>query len=365
MIDLGPKMVKSKKRSPDHTMRLTTFKAALILSLLGPVSAVGLTISSDAVAQDDEALIDARAKFQRAIELEQGKNWSQALKLFRQVGQVKMTAQVRYHIATCEEQLGQLVVALGGYELALAQAEGMPPEFIADVQSSVDDLKSRIPKLVIERGAGAEAASIELDGVALGFNAIGVETPINPGPHAVTATAPGYEPYRETVSVAEGSVKVLSIVMEEIGAKEPEVATPPPQESGEPEKRFGVLPYVIGGAGAVVTITGVTFLVVAGSKKSKAKGICGGDLEKCDPNSDTERAIDLVNSTQTYEALGIVSIGLGVAGLATGAVLYYLDNKSKFSSGSQQSRESTQNATLRFAPVAPQSDVGFSVLGSF
>jgi hypothetical protein len=63
--------------------------------------------------------------------------------------------------------------------------------------------------------------------------------------------------------------------------------------------------------------------------------------------------------------LGIVSLGLGVAGLATGAVLYYLDNKSKFSSGSHQSVESTQSAALRFAPVAPQSDVGFSLLGSF
>lgn len=348
-------------------MRRTIFKAALVLSLLGSASAVGLTISADAIAQDDEALADARAKFQRAIELEQGKNWSQALKLFRQVGQVKMTAQVRYHIATCEEQLGQLVVALGGYELALAQSEGMHPDFIADVQSSVDDLKSRIPKLVIERGAGAEAAAIELDGVALGFSSIGVETPINPGPHTVTATTPGYEPYRETVSVREGSVKVLTIEMTEIAAKEPVAPPPPPQESGAPVKKYGVLPYVIGGAGAAVTLAGVTFSIVAGVKRSKARSLCGGSLTECEPDSkaDGDEAKALVKSTQKLEIPGYVGLTLGVAGLATGAVLYYLDNKSKFSSTSYESETSTQSASLRFVPAAPKSDVGFSVLGSF
>src|SRR5260221_658363 len=89
-----------------------------------PLAVVGVTLAPrPAFAQDKKELSKARALFQRAIELEQAGNYTQALEQFRDVGQVRMTPQVRFHIATCEEKLGRLVTALGGYELALADAE--------------------------------------------------------------------------------------------------------------------------------------------------------------------------------------------------------------------------------------------------
>src|SRR5690606_9059728 len=138
-------------------------------------------------------LSEARAAFQRGIELEQAKNWTGALKMFRQVGQVRMTPQVRYHIALSEEKLGKLVAALGGYELALADADsvGDGVSFKQEVEASINDLRGRIPKVIIQRGTGADAAAIELDGVALGESLVGVEVPLDPGPHSLAATAPG------------------------------------------------------------------------------------------------------------------------------------------------------------------------------
>src|SRR5687767_14699749 len=97
-----------------------------------------------AVAQDAAELKRARAQFQQATELEQAGNWTAALQAFREVGQVRMTPQVRFHIAVCEERLGRLVAALGGYELALADADKVGPDFRGEVEEKVTKLRARI-----------------------------------------------------------------------------------------------------------------------------------------------------------------------------------------------------------------------------
>src|SRR5512145_109373 len=181
-------------------------------SMLGAVSPAG-------AAEKDE-LSSARAKFQQALELEQAGNYAHAVQMFREVGQVRMTPQVRYHIASCEEKLGKLVAALGGYELALAEAESLGPDFQKEVEERASSLRSRIPKLVIERGQGAKAATVELDGVSLGSSSIGVEVPIDPGPHTIQAKAPGYQPYSATVDVTEGELERIPIKLEELTESE-------------------------------------------------------------------------------------------------------------------------------------------------
>ena len=99
-----------------------------VSSLCARLRAAGQPNAS-ACAQDAAELKKARAQFQQATELEQAKNWTAALQAFREVGQVRMTPQVRFHIAVCEEKLGRLVAALGGYELALADADKVGPDF--------------------------------------------------------------------------------------------------------------------------------------------------------------------------------------------------------------------------------------------
>jgi hypothetical protein len=335
--------------------------AFLYLAVAGGVS---LILPAEAMAQDEAEIKEARAKFQKAIELKAAKNWGGALKLFRDVGQIKMTPQVRYHIATCEENLGQLVTALGGYELALAQAEGMHPDFLAEVQGSIDDLNARIPKIVIERGEGAEAASIELDGVALGESSIGGETPVNPGPHSVTAQSPGYENYRETVNVAEGAVEVLQVEMvpleEGSSGGGGGVAPLPddPEAEAKKKKKLRTMGLITGGAGVGVAAIGGVFLGLSQGKVGKLKDLCGEDLD-CRGLSgpDLTEAESLDGSAHTMEAVGWVGVGLGVAAIGTGVVLFVM--------GSSKDKEDVATRGLSFKPYAPSSDAGFSLVGSF
>src|SRR6188768_1865676 len=177
-----------------------------------PALSVGLA-ARPAAAQDKKELSKARVQFQRAIELEQAGNYSTALEQFRDVGQVRMTPQVRFHIATCEEKLGRLVTALGGYQLAFADADGVGEDFKAEVTVAVTRLQANIPKLVIVRGTGAEAAEIQLDGVALGASSVGVPVPLDPGPHAISAKAPSALPFSQTVTIAENEQKSVDVTL--------------------------------------------------------------------------------------------------------------------------------------------------------
>ncbi|MDP9000908.1 MAG: hypothetical protein M3O46_12435, partial [Myxococcota bacterium] len=64
----------------------------------------------------------ARQLFVQAEEDEDAERWSDALDKFRAVSQVRLTAGVRYHLALCEEHLGQLARALEDYRSAQDQA---------------------------------------------------------------------------------------------------------------------------------------------------------------------------------------------------------------------------------------------------
>lgn len=311
---------------------------------------------SVAGAQNRAELDEARAKFQRAIELKQAGDFAGALSLFRAVGQVRMTPQVRYHIASCEEQMGKLVAALGGYELALAQGEDMPADFRLEVEAAISGLRQRIPKLIVERGEGAEAAQVQLDGETLGTAAIGQEIPLDPGPHNLSARSPGYEDFSTTVSADEGTVSTVSIDL--VALPEPvrsggEGGVGAPQPSG-----FGVTPYVVGGVGLALTVVGVVLLPVSQANVGRATSLCGGSTDCTGQPADVQAQVGaIISEAQTLETTGWLMMGFGLAAVGAGVGLYYFD---------PARRPSSQDVgKVRFELRAPRADVGFSLSGSF
>jgi hypothetical protein len=330
-------------------------KALLIACLRGPVLVVpllGVTLSArSAQAQDKKELSKARAQFQRAIEQEQAGNYTQALEQFRDVGQVRMTPQVRFHIATCEEKLGRLVTALGGYELALADAETVGEDFKNEVDAAVTRLRASIPKLLIQRGAGADAAVIELDGVALGASSVGVPVPLDPGPHSVNAKAPGYEAFSQTVTINENEQKTVDIEL--TAEPEPAAAAPTgrnPQTvdlNGKPNKKL--IPYVIGGVGVVSLIGSGVLFGLRQSTLSDLENKCGPDRKSCPSSARGE-----VDNLKLYNTTAQIALGVGVAGVGTAVTLLILQRK-----------QSPTTAGFMLTPAAPNALAGASLNGRF
>ena len=306
-----------------------------------------------ALAQDAAELKRARALFQQATELEQAKNWTAALQAFREVGQVRMTPQVRFHIAVCEEGLGRLVAALGGYELALADADKINPDFKNEVEANVTKLRARIPKLVIERGAGANAAAIELDGVAVGDSSVGVEVPLDPGPHAVTAKAPNHKPFEANVTLVEQQTTRLEVKLDELPPELLLTAGSAPAPEKPPSK---VVPYVIGGLGVATLIGSAVLFGLRQSTLGELEDACGADGKHCPPSKQS-RYDDL----KFYHYGSMVTLGVGVAAVGTaGALLFFQRKKKEPTAGTAPH--------LRVVPSLPlvaQSPLGATLVGSF
>ncbi|WP_438007462.1 PEGA domain-containing protein [Sorangium sp. So ce321] len=312
------------------------FRVAAVLLLL---------LEAPALAQDADELKSARAQFQQATELEQAGNWAAALQRFREVGQVRMTPQVRFHIAVCEEKLGRLVAALGGYELALAEADAVGPDFRAEVEQAIGRLRARIPRLVIVRGKGAASAAMELDGIALGGASVGVEVPLDPGPHALTAKAPNYKPFQRTVELKEEGVTRVEVTLE---ALPQELLIRAGASSEKPPSK--VVPYVVGGVGAASLIgSGVLFVLRQGALKD-LEDACGPAGKSC-PASMESRYDDL----KFFHYGAQVALGVGVAAVGTATAILLLQKKPK----------EPAKTSLELVPVAGGADIGASLSGAF
>jgi hypothetical protein len=305
-----------------------------------------------AAAQDAAELKKARAQFQQATELEQARNWTAALQAFREVGQVRMTPQVRFHIAVCEENLGRWVAALGGYELALADAERVNPDFQEEVEQNVRRLRARIPKLVIERGAGAKAAAIELDGVALGDSSVGVEVPLDPGPHAVTAKAPNHKSFDANVTLTEEQTTRLEVTLERLPRDVVSTAVSPPPPDKPPSK---VVPFVIGGVGIASLIGSGVLFGLRQSTLSELEKACPKRSE-C-PSNKASRYDDL----KFYHYGAQITLGVGVAALGTAGALLLFQRKKK----EPVAASTAQLQLLPSLPLDARSPLGATLSGKF
>lgn len=312
-----------------------------------------LSASLPSLAQDATALKNARAQFQQGTELEQAGNWTAALQAFREVGQVRMTPQVRFHIAVCEENLGRWVAALGGYELALADADRVNPDFQEEVEQNVRRLRARIPKLVIERGAGAKAAAIELDGVAVGDSSVGVEVPLDPGPHAVTAKAPNHKPFDASVTLKEEETTTLEIILERLPREVVSAGvTAPPAPDKPPSK---VVPFVIGGVGIASLIGSGVLFGLRQSTLSELEKACP-TRSKCPP-SKASRYDDL----KFYHYGAQITLGVGIAAVGTAGALLLFQRKKKEPVASS----SAQLELVPSLPLDARSPLGATLSGKF
>jgi hypothetical protein len=203
-----------------------TRRAALFL---GTVLALAMSGAPALAAEPTPGQLQAaRDLFTAATKDEDAQRWSDALDKLRRVADVKLTAGVRYHIALCEEKLGQTATALAYYTEAQSAAERehdkdvldlVTPEFLAGLRGRVSTLAIDVPDTI----AGAD---VTLDGQPEPKGLWGVAVPVDPGPHHIEAHAPGRVSFVCDLIVREREVTVLDVTMPMLPAIP--VAPPPP-----------------------------------------------------------------------------------------------------------------------------------------
>lgn len=293
-------------------------------------------------AQTAAELSRARQLYSQGLTLEAGGDWAGALSTFQQVARVKLTPQVRFHLARCKENLGRWNEALGGYRLAEYEAtrRSDDPKLIDRIRSARKALEKRIPRLVIRRGHDAADLKVEVDGVVVGAARLDRPMRVDPGPHEIVGILPGGRQFKKSVTASEG--QTASVVLDvPAGLSPPQVhpatsATtppasrpPPPPKTTQPissriqgrrAQHASVLPWIIGGVGVAGLAAAGAFYLLRNDAISKLDQGCLGN--KC---PDTLRSTE--EAGKRYTALSGVALGVGVAGIGTALVLLFTQSK--------------------------------------
>ena len=274
-------------------------------------------------AQTNEELAAARLVFVEGKQLEGKGNWAEALEKFKKVAMVKMTPQVRFHIALCEENLGKLVSATRGFELAAEEAK-LAGSSAAEVEKLAPEraaaLRGRLAKLRIEITGKLIDSRVSLDDTVLSAKELGVEVPVDPGAHVIEVRdKEGKSTFRKELTFREKGSESVEVPVDDKDPPPAPLDTPAPPPP-PPPSRTPV--YVAGAVGAAAFAASAVFWVMRSNALSQAISECGGEPDKsgryqCNSNADKARVEDLANQGRTNALLGGVFLGVGAAGAAT------------------------------------------------
>jgi hypothetical protein len=243
--------------------------------------------------------------------------------------------------------LGRFVEAHEKYELVLREGvdASSPKSWIRaleDAKKELDALKPRLGWVTVILKEPTEA-TVTIDEIVVPAAALGVKRAADPGFPEVKATAPGYEPFKQTVTVGPGEEKSVEVTM----VKLPEVAPAPASPTNDvyrarPSKGRRIASYVvIGVGGAGLLASGVTG-AMALKKRSDLRSECVDG--KCRSSSAKK-----ISTYHTYGTTSAAALGVGVLGVGVGLVLLLTEPKP----------EPSADTALRVRPL-----LGFGVVGA-
>jgi len=226
--------------------------------------------------------------------------------------------------------LGRYVEAHEKYELVIR--EGVESSAPKSWQRALEDAKKELEALKPRLGwvtvvlQEPTSATVRIDGVLVPPAAVGVKRAADPGFPEVTVSAPGYAPFKQTLTVGPGEETSIEVSLRKLpeapsANKAPSDDAFRPRQKSEVRRTLTYVAFGVGGAGlATWGVTGGLFLHKRGQLEEPGKCID----EACRTSQRTR--IDRYN---TYGYVSGVSGVVGVAGLATGLVLLLTEPKSK------------------------------------
>ncbi len=329
------------------------FRRHVVLAL-GAV-AIGTTwpaLASAGPVPTQAQLQQARQDFAAGRKLEEEGRWSEALPLFERVGEVKMTPQVRFHIALCLEMTGKLTRAREEFALAAREAKPSAPNVVVEAGQHLGALEKRIPTLTVAVTRPAPGDEVLLDGKTI---AIAEPVPADPGSHTLELRREGAVVASESVSLDEGKPRKIelgvapaSAPVGPVGPGGPAVTDPDP---GHTQRILGWTALGVGVASAVGM--GV-FIALRSDALAELDAACP-TYNGCDPSVEPIVSRGRTNAT-------LVNVFAGVSGAAViGGVVLLLTAPS----APARATPAATTGALRFTPQVGPSGAFLSLEGSF
>jgi hypothetical protein len=251
----------------------------------------------------------------------------------------------------------------------------------AAARARAAELEAHLPNLRIDVAEPVEGLEVRRSGETVGRASWGTAMPIDPGTYRIEASAPGKEPWSDSVEVPStgGTLSVQIPALADIEKAEP-VAIAPPEA---PERDVGVarpsgartaVAWVLAGVGVAAVGTGGFFALRAKDETDASRALCNGgpngtlcDRDRMLPGfdgGDSERSEMFEHRDSAKQAALVSYIGFGVGGAAlVGSVLLFVTGSS--APDAAPSEGGPAEAWLRLQPFVGAGQQGFAVSGRF
>lgn len=346
------------------TRSITSFLFAVALALL------------PTTARADENATVAEALFNDGRRLLEEGQYERACAKFAESQRLDPGTGTLLNLANCYEKAGRTASAWATWKEAASSARATDQtEREQLARSKAQELEGKLARLTIEvpPGSRVDGLVVTRNGKELAPATWGTPIPMDSGPYAVEATAPGYAPYREEIQIRDGQSRTLAVPrLEQAAAPATQGQSTPPQgqTSGDPAAPATEAPgqsadqeatqpqdsgatssagsnqatwgWVVGGVGVVGIGVGTALGIVALNKHDESKSFC----RISDPNLCSQAGVELRNEARGMGTASSVAMGLGAAAVAGGLVLVLT--------------APTDNTRVAVAPAAGGAAVSFS-----
>lgn len=298
-----------------------------------------LLIASTGAAQDNSAF--AQQRFSRGVELYDARQYEQALAEFRASLELFPSPNARLYVARSLREMGRLAEAVMEYERTVREANDraqIDPRYTATRDSASTELTAlepRVGRLTVRATDIPAGARVTVGGREIPVAGLGVPIPATPGQVAVVVELDGREVARREAEVAAGGTASVDLQVDATalaattqgqagaganagGAGSGEIVTPPPPVVPEPPPAPSpdrTLAWVGFGVGAAGLVSFGVFALLANSQYQELSSQCNETTCPSDRIEDIDRG-------RTYQTITNVSLGVGLVGLAAGALLY-------------------------------------------
>jgi len=278
-------------------------------------------------ADTDEA--GARALFAEARRLAAAGHYAEACPKFAASFRLDPGIGTSFNLADCMEHTGRVASAWARFlDVAAATRLAGQPEREQVARDRAAALEARLAHLTLEVATPAPGLVVERDDVTLPPSSWGMAVPIDPGAHAIKATAPGKKPWSTTVSVPDATAVSLSVppleALPEPAA--PTVAVAPSSRPRPPLQRHISAPVAAAASiGLVGLVAGTYFGVQFQRENSEAKGLCGPS--ECATSEELGRHRALLADASQDRTRAFVAASVGVVAVAAAGYLWWRSGK--------------------------------------
>jgi tetratricopeptide (TPR) repeat protein len=292
-----------------------------MLSLLS----AALLLSSTALAEDAEIRTAARDLATQGARAFDAGDYAQASDFFRRAHELVPAPSIALLRARSLAKLGQLLEAIDIYEQTarFKLPEDAPEAYLQAVDTArveMEDVRHRLSRLKVTLIglSSTDPAQVSMDDKPTPPALLGVERPMNPGPHRIEARVAGQLRAARELNMVEGQSYQIEL---ELRPAQPTAEPVPAQPASKDASAAAAnmrktAGFVALGAGALGLGIGTYTGILALHHKSELDAVCKPD---CPPAS--AATIDSFRSNRT---VSYVSFGVGIAAATSGVLLLTL-----------------------------------------